>query len=305
MLTSSKTMGLKSKLREKYQRFRKWQLNPFDYTNRNKHPERCANCGTEVTANYCPICGQKAGVGSVNWNTVRQGLTMIWGMDSRSLGYSLLQLVLRPGYLISDYICGKRQVSFPPVKMLLIVAIGVLVFDYIFEDPAEAAETAKDEYDALQVYGEWFEANPGWGMLSLSCLMLLPTWLLFRYAPKHRKHTLPEGFFIQVFMSTLMAIIFILSIIIDNVNVMWLLPFGYFIAYHQLFGYGWWGTLWRLLFCFIQSMVFIVLIGFISNFIIGAPQRNDLNTINVGISIFLILTFIWFIVEKKKAKREV
>ena len=44
-------------------------------------------------------------------------------MDTRSLSFTLIQLLLRPGYLIHDYLSGKRQVSFPPVKMLFIVAI--------------------------------------------------------------------------------------------------------------------------------------------------------------------------------------
>ena len=78
-------------LRELYRRFRAWQQNPFDYTNHSEHLVRCANCGTEFSDNFCPRCGQKAGVGPVNWQTVRQGLMMIWGMDSRSLSYSLLQ----------------------------------------------------------------------------------------------------------------------------------------------------------------------------------------------------------------------
>ena len=127
-------------LRELYRRFRAWQQNPFDYTNHSEHLVRCANCGTEFSDNFCPRCGQKAGVGPVNWQTVRQGLMMIWGMDSRSLSYSLLQLLLRPGYLISDYISGKRQVSFPPVKMLLIVAVGAMIVDYLCGKPLDNME---------------------------------------------------------------------------------------------------------------------------------------------------------------------
>ena len=54
---------------------------------------------------------------------------MLWGMDSRSLPYTLWQLLLRPGYLIGDYISGRRQVSFPPIKMLAIVALFALIIN--------------------------------------------------------------------------------------------------------------------------------------------------------------------------------
>ena len=188
-------------LRELYRRFRAWQQNPFDYTNHSEHLVRCANCGTEFSDNFCPRCGQKAGVGPVNWQTVRQGLMMIWGMDSRSLSYSLLQLLLRPGYLISDYISGKRQVSFPPVKMLLIVAVGAMIIDYLCGKPLDNMVIDNGVKDvALDALEDWSETNPGWSMLAVCSLLIFPTWLYFRYAPKHRQHTLPEGFFVQVFV---------------------------------------------------------------------------------------------------------
>ena len=245
-------------LKEKYQRFRKWQREPFHYENKNQQIVRCANCGTEHDGNFCPICGQKAGVGRISWQTVRQGVMLIWGMDSRSLGYSLLQLILRPGYLISDYLSGKRQVSFPPVKMLLLVAIGVLLAQYVLrwffpEVPEETAASSKVIDVIFDSFGDWFEANPGWGMLSLSSLLILPTWLIFRYAPRHDRHTLPEGFFIQVFMSTLMLLISILDEILDGFFLL-IIFFLYFIAYLQLFGYRIWGTLWRVVLCFFVAL---------------------------------------------------
>ncbi len=246
-----------------YRRFRAWQLNPFSYQNHSQHVERCANCGTEFQSNYCPICGQKSGVGPVCWKTVRQGLMVIWGMDSRSLLFTLVQLLLRPGYLISDYISGKRQASFPPVKMLLIVAIVFLIAATL-KDSTPIDE--KDIHSSFDLFGKWTYNNPGWSMMAISCLFLLPTWLLYRFSPKHRKHTLPEGFFIQVFMGTLLSLIGATARVTGNLYFLYLLPFYYLVAYRQLFGYGWWGTFWRLCICFVilyanGTILFIVLIG--------------------------------------------
>ena len=59
----------------------------------------------------------------ITWRSVWQGIMDVWGVGTRSLPYTLWQLLWRPGYLMRDYISGKRQVSFPPVKMLVIVGI--------------------------------------------------------------------------------------------------------------------------------------------------------------------------------------
>lgn len=53
----------------------------------------------------------------------------MWGLGSRSRSvlYSVWQLLFRTGYFIGDYISGRRQVSFPPVKMLFILAVAYAV----------------------------------------------------------------------------------------------------------------------------------------------------------------------------------
>ena len=61
----------------------------------------------------------------------------IWGLGSRSRSilYSVWQLLLRPGYFISDYISGKRQVSFPPIRMLFILAVAyAIIFHWLLPE---------------------------------------------------------------------------------------------------------------------------------------------------------------------------
>ena len=105
-------------LKEKYQRFKQWQKQPYEYHLKSGEVQHCKNCGNDFTGNFCPICSQKADTSRICWRSVHQGVMDIWGLGTRSLLYSVWQLLLRPGHVISDYIDGKRQVSFPPVKML-------------------------------------------------------------------------------------------------------------------------------------------------------------------------------------------
>ena len=98
----------------------------------NGRVQHCNNCGIDFTGNFCPICSQKAGMGRIGWKSVRQGIMDIWGLGTRSLLYSIWQLLWRPGQVIGDYLDGKRQVSFPPVKMLFIIAVIYSVLFYWF-----------------------------------------------------------------------------------------------------------------------------------------------------------------------------
>lgn len=57
----------------------------------------------------------------MTWSNVAKGVMDVWGLGSRTMPFSIWQLLCRPGYFIGDYISGKRQLCFPPVKMLFII----------------------------------------------------------------------------------------------------------------------------------------------------------------------------------------
>ena len=122
----------KQRLKEKLEQFRQWQEHPYDYIYSPDKVVHCNNCGHDYRGNFCPVCSQKAGMGRIGWKSVRQGIMDIWGLGTRSLIYSIWQLLWRPGHLIGEYIDGKRQVSFPPVKMLFILAVIYSMVVYWF-----------------------------------------------------------------------------------------------------------------------------------------------------------------------------
>lgn len=299
-------------LKETYRRFREWQHDPFHYTNQSHDCVRCANCGAEFQSNYCPVCGQKAGVGRITWETVRQGIMLLWGMESRSLSYTLLQLLLRPGYLIGDYLSGRRQISFPPVKMLVLVTIGSLLIDklaHFLYPKAEEVVSNDTRFSLFNRFVNWGNDNPGWFMLAVSCLFILPTWITFRHAPQHAHHTLPEGFFIQVFMSTLILMIGAF-VTLTTPWLSCLIPFYIVVVYKQLFRYGLWGTLWRLFICSIEAFIIFAIILYIVEIITTGHAVNAKNTITdelliiaffgiVGVAIAAIVN----IINKKTEKR--
>lgn len=247
-----------------WQRFRQWQHEPVHYKQLTDKKHVCLNCGLKFAGDYCPRCAQSAKVGrKIEWKAISRTILDAFNIENRSFFRTLWHLIWRPGYLISDYISGRRQMSYPPLKMLLVVAICLVFVENLrnwmgWEEVTEAVTSDMDI--SLEKIGTWADANPGWATLALNCLLILPTWHLFRYAPRHTQHTLPEGFFIQVFMASLILLISIIEFISDWL--VWLLPIYYVITYCQLFGYGLWGTLWRFVVGLIEGCLTVVVIIF-------------------------------------------
>ena len=267
---------LLQQIKDKYQRFKQWQQQPVRY-HMSDDVHHCNNCGLDFTGNYCPCCSQKAEMGRINWQSVHQGVMDVWGLGTRSLLYSVWQLLLRPGYFINDYISGKRQVSFPPVKMLFIVTVIYSLVIYWFLPHVLGLNFAKIEEANMVGYNqamapllEWSRVNYSWSMLLMSVLAIIPTWLLFRESPRNHHHSLPEGFFIQVLMSVLMVVVyFILTPLgfMDYVTFLFIscgvMVFYYIVSYNRLFGYGIWGTLWRQVFVMIPVIYFLTALVFL------------------------------------------
>ncbi|WP_342119356.1 DUF3667 domain-containing protein [Pseudoduganella sp. OTU4001] len=80
--------------------------------------EPCANCGTPVTGNYCPNCGQK---GHLHKSVLHLGEELIHGLlhfDTK--GWRTLPLlVAKPGELTRRYIDGQRTRFVSPLALFL------------------------------------------------------------------------------------------------------------------------------------------------------------------------------------------
>ncbi|MBR5169871.1 MAG: DUF3667 domain-containing protein [Muribaculaceae bacterium] len=307
-------------LKERYKRFKRWQRQPIKYV-KGEEEHRCNNCGFTFTGHYCPTCSQQASVGRIGWTSVHNSVMDIWGLGSRSVLSSVCQLLLRPGYFISDYISGKRQVSFPPIKMLFILAVAyAIIFHWLFPelkglgyglDYHELGFTegeGKNIANVSKPFYDWFESHFSWSMLILSFTTIFPTWVMFRYSPLHTGHSLPEGFFIQVLFGSLQVTFFLLALpcwfFFKQMTILTLLSIVviayYIIGYKQLFGYGLWGTLWRLVFVFGFVYCFALLLAHVA-FFMGItpnvevhgyilPAKNFMISFHIILGVLIMLT---------------
>ena len=281
-------------LKTAYRRFKRWQQDPFEYKSNSQKTHCCNNCGNDFVGNYCPICSQKENVGRITWKSVLQSLAEVWGLNNRSLIFSLVQLFLRPGYFISDYISGKRMVSFPPVKMLAIIALLGIFLDYLIGANGTVGVFDNDfdfEGDKMLFIDnafEWMNSHPDFMSVIMLSYLIIPVYFLFRFAPRNSHHTLPQGFFIQVFTSVAFLII---NMLYDLTSMMWfafVLGFVWlFVTYRQLFGYNVWGTLWRIVLALICAvLIALILLGV--DFSVHAFQTGNYN-LATGFKLFVKL----------------
>ena len=200
-----------SVLVEKWKAFCEWQKRPSHIPQMTEGHHRCCTCGQEFLGNYCPCCGQSARIGRYSFKNAVLLFLDVWGMGNRGMFRTLRDLILRPGYLIRDYISGMQMAYFPPFKLLFLLTALLLIVDsgvnlkgknYLANfhektvniDNARTEKSKKKETTRMEQWDkaadlfivkvrEYKENNPAFFWLSLLFIFSLPLYLFFRKSP--------------------------------------------------------------------------------------------------------------------------
>lgn len=115
-------------LKERIRRFNEWKRQPHQVAPLSDEAHDCPTCGTHYEGNYCPRCGQSAHIGRYSFKKALLLFLDVWGMGNRGMFRTIRDLLLRPGYMIRDYLRGMQMAYFPPFKMFfLLVALSILI----------------------------------------------------------------------------------------------------------------------------------------------------------------------------------
>ena len=142
----------------------------------------CLNCGTEVPARFCPVCGQENIVTHQNfWSLTQHFVFDILHFDGKFF-HTLLYIFTRPGYVAKQYVEGKRVSYLDPIRMYLFTsALFFLIFFSINKINAHGNKattgklTNEDRRELAQTYRERLQKAPADTVLPKRIALLLDT----------------------------------------------------------------------------------------------------------------------------------
>lgn len=162
-------MKKKFDLKEKYRQFKAWQLRPREVAPMSQEEHDCLNCHDHYTGSFCPRCGQSANTSRFSWKVAVASFINAYGLGERGMFRTMGELLLRPGYLILDYLRGMRASYFAPFKMyFLLFAVSLLVThglnikgeNFSFSDDFESAvQEVREEEQAEKAAKADMEAS--------------------------------------------------------------------------------------------------------------------------------------------------
>ena len=144
---------------DRYRRFCEWAKQPYRVAPNSTQRHVCSTCATCFEGNYCPRCGQSARIGRYSFRNAFLLFLDVWGLGNRGMFRSVRDLMLRPGYMIRDYLSGMQMAYYPPFKMLFLIgALSLLVETGLNVEGVNRAQMSRQN-DAEYLEREKAKAN--------------------------------------------------------------------------------------------------------------------------------------------------
>ena len=271
-------MKKKFNLKDKIQQFRAWRERPREVAPMSNEEHECLNCHDHYTGRFCPRCGQAATTSRFSMKVAAENFAEAYGMGERGMFRTILELILRPGYLILDYLRGMRVSYYAPFKMFfLLFAISTLVThglnikgQALYDDSETSVQNLEkeideksgstEEQDVLEIEGETFKFSDRTKAIvykifdrmerfekrfpSINTLILLMIvsgflYLFFRHCPKIPDLRYPEFFMALLYIANMYTVY---SIVFDFFCLSKLSSYSIFltlIPLKQMSGYSW------------------------------------------------------------------
>jgi len=130
-----------------------------------------------------------------------------WGLGSRNIFYTMWHLLWRPGYMIMDYVNGRRKRYLQPFFMFFVLTLILVQLAWVLkvQTPKNkdmtllAYELMRDHRESItpdqrhavlnaaqwiDKVHDWRDENRAWDILIQSLGVIFVTWLLWRKSPR-------------------------------------------------------------------------------------------------------------------------
>ena len=272
---------------EKWHEFREWQQRPHLVAPMSEEWHVCHTCGTEFQGNYCPRCGQSAKIGRYSFKKALLLFLDVWGLGNRGMFRTLRDLMLRPGYMIRDYLSGMQMAYFPPFKLFFLLTTLSLVVESGFnlngenyfevsreqvrqgftdsfkEQPESPNDTVEMQQakDDMEKYGnkaiDFAQRFPNITTLGMLFILSGFLYIFFRKSPNIPDLRFSELLVALVYTSNMFAIFnILLEFFCAPMGVQLASTLLPLIPLKQMSGFKWWKML--LIILLIALMIFIV-----------------------------------------------
>lgn len=167
---------------------------------------RCLNCDHRFFGNFCPHCGQSSHEGKINAHYFLHDIPHSVFHIDKGFFYTLKSLFTRPGYMIEEYLQGKRVKHFRPFGYVVIMSAICTFLIKGIEWLTVNVAAGDDAGEVIPVHDNFFAHYFSVFIFIMIPLASLVTWLTFY----KRKYNYWEHFLTNTYIAAQLNLILVL-----------------------------------------------------------------------------------------------
>ena len=147
----------------------------------------CANCGNEISQNFCPNCGQKK-YKRIDGKYIKDEIQYTILHTNKGFFYTLKNLVKNPGKTVKEYIEGNRINHYKPILMAFVmsgistyVSFKVLKIGKIMEQiPSQMNGNESSQNVIMQNYSAFVQTYSTLIYMAMIPMFAIASYFVFR-----------------------------------------------------------------------------------------------------------------------------
>lgn len=138
--------------------------------------EICYKCKSEVTHNYCPICGQPKILTRIDRSYLQQEICSVLSFEKGFL-LTVRELATNPGKSIKDFLNKDRHRLVKPIMFLIITSLVYTLFNSIFHFEDGYVQFSGNSDSATLSIFKWIQGNYGYANIIMA--IFIAGWVKF------------------------------------------------------------------------------------------------------------------------------
>lgn len=174
----------------------------------------CKNCNTEITQNYCPICGNPNSLKRIDGKYIATEIGSVLNFDKGIL-YTVKELIFRPGKAVKEFILEDRKRLVKPILFLIVCSVVYTIAQQFLEFEDGYINMNFDDWND-RIIGKifnWISKNYGYANILMAVFITIWIKLFFR----KYKYNHYEIFILLCFTMGISMLIFALFGIIEGI----------------------------------------------------------------------------------------
>lgn len=142
-------------------------------------PGICKKCNSEVTQNYCLICGHPKAMTRIDGKYLLQEIYSVLSFEKGFL-FTIRELLTNPGKSVQDFLREDRNRLVKPIVFIVVTSLIYTVFNNIFLFEDGYIKFSDNKESATLTIFKWIQENYGYANIIMAIFIAAWTKLFFR-----------------------------------------------------------------------------------------------------------------------------